>query len=211
MDAGIALGALRPEDLPPSSQVHVLDEELANNRTARRGQGGTNPHAGPGPAATFHIASLVKRRTQGTRRVIVDGKTITQKIKGEHNPNGAMYLVRWGGQDAEGRAYGAKDDTWEDVDHRHEGNLSRVLHFNRILNELCKRKGIPLRLVQADRYNPDAPATTEGEEKAMMAASESESDAADTSADDMESDDNAASDDEQKIRSVFFHRSWQVV
>ncbi|GMI53535.1 hypothetical protein TeGR_g6765 [Tetraparma gracilis] len=30
MDAGIALGALRPEDLPPSSQVQVLDEELAN-------------------------------------------------------------------------------------------------------------------------------------------------------------------------------------
>jgi hypothetical protein len=32
MDAGIALGALRPEDLiqTPSSQVQVLDEELAN-------------------------------------------------------------------------------------------------------------------------------------------------------------------------------------
>jgi hypothetical protein len=30
MDAGLALGALRPEDLPPSSQVQVLDEELAN-------------------------------------------------------------------------------------------------------------------------------------------------------------------------------------
>ena len=97
-----------------------------------------------------------------------------------------------------GRAHGAKDDTWEVVDYGHEGNLSRCLHFNRILNELCARDSTPLRNVQADRHAPDAPATTEGEEEAMMAASESEteSDAAEASADDMESDDTAASDDE---------------
>ena len=188
----------QPQEENEEPGTSSLDDELANNRTARRGQGGTNPHAGPGPAATYHIASLVARKTQGTRTVRVGGKKITQKIKGPKNPNGAMYKVRWGGQDAGGRAYGAKDDTWEVVDHGDEANLSRCLHFNRLLNELCARDSMPLRNVQADRYAPDAPATTEGEEEAMMAASESEteSDAAEASADDMESDDTAASDDE---------------
>ena len=170
-----------------------INDELAEHRTARRERGGTDPQPTAEPELGGHVESLVARRTQTTRTVYKGRKKIKQIIKGPNNPNGAIYKVRWGGHDEGGRRYGAKDDTWEAIDHGVEGNLSRVLHFNRILNELCAREGISLREVQADRYAPDAAATVEADEPAMLNASESEDNA---SADDTGSDDDSASDGE---------------
>jgi len=166
----------------------TLADELASHRTVKRGQGGTEPQPEAGQPSTDHVDSLMGRKCQKTK----GGKV----IKGPSNPNGAVYKVRWGGQDEAGRPYGAKDATWEAVDHAQPGNFSRCLHFNRILNELCERKGIALRDVHADRYAPDAPATTAEEEEAMMADIESDDEAQGDTEDDMESDTGSASDND---------------
>ena len=105
--------------------------------------------------------------------------------------NPAIYKVRWGADEG-GRPCGAEDDTWEAIDHGAEGNLSRALHFDRILNELCAREGMSLREAQADRY-AQMRQTVEADEPAMLSASESEDDG---SADDTGSDDDSASDGE---------------
>ena len=128
---------------------------------------------------------------------------MTQKIKGPNNPDGAMYKVRWGGQDAGGRPYGAKDDTWEAINHSEDGNLSRVLHFNRILNELCERNGTPLRDVQAGRYNPNTAATTGDDEDQIMAGANGSSSEDDAGSElDGTSDGDASDVEEQSGGSV---------